>query len=128
MNGRKKRTLLLYALWGVGLSLLALPAVAQGLFPSLGDAPDIKSWAVMFLVGAMFTVIMIVAQRWMKAMDKLADGVQRLSLEAAKTREWKKGIEKEQCISKKRANVHSDKIAKIIHSMAKCAQCPEVEV
>ncbi len=128
MSRRKRRTLLLYALWGVGLSSLTLPAVAQSLFPGLGSAPDIKSWAVMFLVGAMFTVVMIVAQRWMKAMDKLADGVETLALEAAKNREWKKGIEKEQRILKKQGNVQSDRIAKIVHIMTKCTQCPEVEL
>lgn len=78
----------------------------------------------MFAAGAAFTILMYVIQRWMKAMDKLADSVQGLAIESAKAREWKKSTDKDLNILKKRQNVFNDWKNKHENKHALCPSCP----
>ena len=119
------RNLVLCLIWGIGLLMLSLPLTAQSLFPGMGSDPDLTAWVIMFFIGAAFTVFMYVVQRWMKAMDNLAESVQGLAIESAKAREWKKSTDKDLNIHKRRLNRMTDWINKHTNLHAKCPACPE---
>ena len=122
----KWRSVVLYAAWVIGLVMMSLPLTAQSLFPGIGSDPDMTTWAIMFVAGATFTVIMYVVKRWMQAMDKLAESVERLAKESIKSREWKRAVDKDLGIKKKWLNQHRDWIHKHIRVHASCSECPEI--
>jgi len=103
---------------------MSLPLTAQNLFPRISYESDLISWLIMFFAGAVFTIFMYVMQRWMKAMDKLSESVQGLTIQSAKSREWKKAVDKEINMWKRVTNRLVDWKNKHDNKHAQCPACP----
>jgi len=125
MSRKKKRGVILIVLWSVGLLLISFPVFSQSLFPHLGGEPDLKSWALMFVVGALFTLALWLLKRIWEVMDKLSKSVERLTHESIKVREWKKISNQELKTYKHRLDYHWNWINQHDNLHVRCSACPE---
>jgi len=116
---------IIYLSLPLGLLLISLPLLAQGLMPGV-QIDSLKTWAITFFVGASFMVIWYMIKRWIALTDRLNDSIGILSHETKMHRQEALVYAKDIDILKKRVNGFNDWRNKhnLIH--AKCPNCPEI--
>jgi len=141
------RIYILNIVWAVGLIINSIPVAAQSLFPGIGQDPNLKTWSVMFVVGAAFSVIMWYVKRMAAKRDELdkelaakrdeadkqmavnmvalSSSITSLTLESKLHRQEASAYQKMLDIHSKLINSHTDWINKHNLMHAKCPACPD---
>ena len=114
-----------YGILAVGLTLICLPAFAQGLFPGL-EVRDMKNWMITFAVGAVFTVFWYLIKRWIGVIDDLRKSVESLTMETKLHRQEATHYGVDIKMLKSVTNGLVDFKNKHINLHAKCRVCPEI--
>lgn len=110
MSKRRKRGLVLYVFWIIGIMLIPILARSQSLFPNVSGDHDIREWVFMFLVGAGFSIWLFLYKKALERKEQQRDNQNKVFANMEKSMlivtERLKDMDRSQCKQQKQLNRH----------------------